>query len=137
MVATGATDAARADAELATPLPRSRSTRRRPRTDPSSSGTAAASSSPSCASGRNRTTGRGLLELVDDELFDLVAVRGTPDECGRELATRTAGLVDRVATNAPYASDPDIWTDVLKAFRSHVDTMAEGRSQAPEPDGRP
>jgi hypothetical protein len=33
--------------------------------------------------------------------------------------------VDRVAANAPYVSDPGIWTDVLKAFRSAVDTFAD------------
>src|SRR5207253_8801581 len=53
-----------------------------------------------------------LLELVDDDLFDLVAIRGTPAACGRELAGRTVGLVDRVAPNAPYASDPEIWVEV-------------------------
>jgi hypothetical protein len=79
----------------------------------------------------------GLLELVDDELFDLVAIRGTPAECGIELAARTVGLVDRVAPNAPYASDPEVWRDVLKAFRSAVDTMAERRPAAPQADGRP
>ena len=79
----------------------------------------------------------GLLELVDDDLFDLVAIRGTPTECGRELASRTVGLVDRVAPNAPYASDPEIWVDVLKAFRSEVDSLAVRRTEAPEPDGRP
>jgi len=77
-----------------------------------------------------------LLELVDDDLFDLVAVRGTPAACGEELAARTVGLVDRVAPNAPYASDPGIWVDVLKAFRSAVDTFADA-AVASDPGGVP
>ena len=77
-----------------------------------------------------------LLELVDDDLFDLVAVRGTPAECGRELAARTVGLVDRVAPNAPYASDPAIWADVLKAHRAAVDTFADA-TVASDPGGVP
>ncbi len=65
-----------------------------------------------------------LVELVDDELFDLVAVRGTPDECAVELVARTHGVVDRVALNAPYAAEPDLWPDLLKAVRSCVDSIA-------------
>ena len=79
----------------------------------------------------------GMLELVDDDLFDLVAIRGKPAACGRELAVRTVGMVDRVAPNAPYASDPGIWSDVLKAFRSEVDRMAERRPEAPDPERTP
>ena len=62
-----------------------------------------------------------MVGLVDDELFDLIAIRGTPSECGTALAHRTAGLVDRVATNAPYAASPQVWVEVLKAFRSRAD----------------
>jgi probable F420-dependent oxidoreductase len=73
-----------------------------------------------------------LIELVDDELFDLVAVRGTPAECAREVVRRAGGLVDRVAINAPYASEPVVWHELLKALRGDVDTMAE-----PSPNPRP
>jgi probable F420-dependent oxidoreductase len=73
-----------------------------------------------------------LLDLVDDELFDLVAIRGTPTECGIELAARALGLVDRVAPNAPYASEPGIWVEVLKAFRAAADDTAV-RDAADEP----
>lgn len=62
-----------------------------------------------------------MVTLVDDELFDLIAVRGTPVECGGELARRTVGLVDRVATNAPYASPTEVWVEVLKAFHQSAD----------------
>ena len=66
-----------------------------------------------------------LLQLVDDELFDLVAIRGTPTECGTELARRTHGLVDRVAPNASYPSRRAIWPEVLKAFRAAADDTAD------------
>ena len=62
-----------------------------------------------------------MVSVVDDELFDLIAIRGTPAECGRELARRAAGLVTRVAINAPYAAPPAVATAVLKACREHAD----------------
>jgi probable F420-dependent oxidoreductase len=136
MVATGPTDAARADAELATraQIAFYAST---PAYRPVLELHGRAELQPELRARTKSDDWSRLLELVDDELFDLVAVRGTPTECGRELADRTAGLVDRVATNAPYASDPDIWSDVLKAFRSRVEEMSVRRPEAPGPDGRP
>jgi len=64
-----------------------------------------------------------MIALVDDELLDLIAVRGTPQECGTELARRTVGLVDRVAINAPYVAAPSVWTDVLKEFRRRAEDI--------------
>ncbi|MEO6469895.1 MAG: TIGR03617 family F420-dependent LLM class oxidoreductase [Acidimicrobiia bacterium] len=72
-----------------------------------------------------------MVTLVDDELFDLIAVRGTPNACGRELARRSVGVVDRVATNAPYAADPAVWVEVLKAFRLHADELDPTSSGVP------
>jgi probable F420-dependent oxidoreductase len=63
----------------------------------------------------------GMAELVDDELFDLIAIRGTPAECGAALAHRSIGRVQRVGINAPYASSGDPWPDLLKAFHRPVD----------------
>ena len=60
------------------PRRRSRSTRRRPRTGPSSNATTAASSSPVLRERTKTDDWSRLLELVDDDLFDLVAIRGTP-----------------------------------------------------------
>jgi probable F420-dependent oxidoreductase len=136
MIATGTTDAERADAEFATraQIAFYAST---PAYRPVLERHGLGDLQPELHARTKSDDWSRLLELVDDELFDLVAVRGTPAECGRVLADGTVGLVDRVATNAPYASDPQIWTDVLKAFRSRVDTMAERRPEAPEPDGRP
>jgi probable F420-dependent oxidoreductase len=124
MVATGATDEDRAGAELATRAQiafYASTPAYRPVLDQHDRGELQEAL-------RARTKSddwSGMLELVDDELFDLVAVRGTPAECGRELAARTVGLVDRVAPNAPYASDPSIWVEVLKAYRSAADTIAD------------
>ena len=136
MIATGPSDAARADAELATraQIAFYAST---PAYRPVLERHGLGELQPELRDRTKRDDWAGLLELVDDELFDLVAIRGTPPECGRELAARTFGLVDRVAPNAPATSDPEIWLEVLKAFRSAVETMAEGRPEVPEPDGRP
>ena len=76
-----------------------------------------------------------LVERVDDELFDLVAIRGTPSECGAELARRTVGLVDRVAPNAPYRSDPAVWREVLKAFHLAADDNPEASRGTEDKDG--
>lgn len=72
-----------------------------------------------------------MVSVVDDELFDLIAIRGTPAECGHELARRAAGLVTRVATNAPYVAPPTVWTEVLKAFREHADETDLSPTGAP------
>ena len=135
MVATGATDADRADAELATRAQiafYASTPAYRPVLERHDRGEL----QPALRERTRSDDWSRLLELVDDELFDLVAVRGTPAECGRELATRTAGLVQRVATNAPYASDPDIWVEVLKAFHSAADTSADA-TVASKPGGDP
>lgn len=136
MIATGATDASRAEAELATRAQiafYASTPAYRPVLERHDRGEL----QPLLRERTKTDDWAGMLELVDDDLFDLVAIRGNPAECGRELAIRTVGLVDRVAPNAPYASDPGIWTDVLKAFRSGVDSMTERRSEAPDPDGTP
>jgi probable F420-dependent oxidoreductase len=72
-----------------------------------------------------------MMALVDDELFDLIAVRGMPTECGAELAARTVGLVDRVAINAPYTASPSVWTTVLKEFHRHADDTGSTAMGAP------
>jgi probable F420-dependent oxidoreductase len=68
-----------------------------------------------------------MADLVDDELFDLIAIRGTPVECGHELARRTVGRVQRVGINAPYATSGDLWPELLKAFHDTADLNKEHR----------
>ena len=136
MIATGPTDAARADAEIATRAQiafYASTPAYRPVLEQHGRGELQAELRDLTRSG----DWDGLLALVDDDLFDLVAIRGTPEACGRELASRTCGLVDRVAPNAPTTSDPETWQELLKAFHSAVETMDERRPEAPEPDGRP
>lgn len=72
-----------------------------------------------------------MAEQIDDELFDAIAIRGTPSECGRELALRAVGRVDRVAANAAYAATPGVWIEVLKAFHQAVDEMKLGTTGEP------
>jgi probable F420-dependent oxidoreductase len=135
MIATGATDAARADAELATRAQiafYASTPAYRPVLERHDRGEL----QPALRDRTRSDDWSGLLELVDDELFDLVAVRGTPAECGRELAARTVGLVDRVGMNAPYPSDPEIWSEVLKTHRAAVDTFADA-TVASNPGGVP
>jgi probable F420-dependent oxidoreductase len=136
MIATGPDDAARADAELATraQIAFYAST---PAYRPVLEQHGREELQPQLRDRTKADDWAGLLELVDDDLFDLVAIRGTPAECGRELAHRTVGLVDRVAPNAPATSDPTTWQELLKAFRSAVETVTEGHPDAPVPDGRP
>jgi probable F420-dependent oxidoreductase len=124
MIATGATDEARATAELATRAQiafYASTPAYRPVLERHDRGDL----QPELRARTRSDDWSRLLELVDDELFDLVAVRGTPVECGHELADRTVGLVDRVAPNAPYPTEAGIWTELLKAFRSAADTIAD------------
>ncbi|MEP6624708.1 MAG: TIGR03617 family F420-dependent LLM class oxidoreductase [Acidimicrobiia bacterium] len=72
-----------------------------------------------------------MVALVDDDLLDLIAIRGTPAECGRELARRTVGLVDRAAVNAPYTADPVVSAQVLKEFRRGAEDSGATASGAP------
>ncbi len=66
-----------------------------------------------------------MADLVDDELFDLIAIRGTPSECGAQLADRAFGRVQRVGINAPYATSGDLWPELLKAFHTAAESQGE------------
>lgn len=124
MIATGDTDAERADAEFATRAQIAfygSTPAYRPVLEHHERGEI----QPELRERTKSDDWASLVELVDDELFDLVAIRGTPSECGIELARRTSGLVDRVAPNAPYRSDPAVWREVLKAFHVAADDTSE------------
>jgi probable F420-dependent oxidoreductase len=56
--------------------------------------------------------------LVTDDVLDAIAVRGDPAAVAREIRARAEGLVDRVAPNAPYRSDPGVWIELLHALRT-------------------
>lgn len=55
--------------------------------------------------------------LVDDEVLNEFAVVRRPGDVAAELVRRYEGRVDRVSFNAPYESDPDLWTSVLADVR--------------------
>lgn len=60
--------------------------------------------------------------LVDDEVLERFAVVGSPEEAGREIARRFAGLVDRFTIAAPYALAPEQRGRVVAALKSAVMT---------------
>jgi probable F420-dependent oxidoreductase len=56
--------------------------------------------------------------LIDDEIVDAFAVRGTPEELGPRVIQRFGGLVDRVSVNPPRGIDADRWRQALERFRT-------------------
>jgi probable F420-dependent oxidoreductase len=59
-----------------------------------------------------------MAEVVHDELLEAVAVVAEPDQVAAEIARRYGSLLDRIALNAPYPTDPDLWPQVARALRS-------------------
>jgi probable F420-dependent oxidoreductase len=70
----------------------------------------------------NRLTKAGRWEdlpaLVDDEVLDTLAVRGTPDEIGGLVAARYGAAVDRVGLSMPYDVAPETLAAILAGFRT-------------------
>jgi probable F420-dependent oxidoreductase len=60
----------------------------------------------------------GMATLVTDELLDAVAVVAPPDEVAVTIVERFGSLLDRVALNAPYKIDPDVWTGIAAELRA-------------------
>jgi probable F420-dependent oxidoreductase, MSMEG_2256 family len=56
--------------------------------------------------------------LIPDELVAELTVSGRPEEIAPQVAARYGDLVDRVAFNAPYRAEPDVWARVLAGFRA-------------------
>lgn len=69
----------------------------------------------------NRMTKAGrwaeMPQLVDDALLDTLCVRGTPEQAGRELRQRYAGIADRVSLSVPYRIAPSTLAALAAAFR--------------------
>ena len=57
-------------------------------------------------------------ELIDDDVLNAFAVVTEPDGIAPELIKRYAGVVDRCSFYAPYKSDPEKWSDVIKSLQS-------------------
>jgi alkanesulfonate monooxygenase SsuD/methylene tetrahydromethanopterin reductase-like flavin-dependent oxidoreductase (luciferase family) len=58
-----------------------------------------------------------MASLIDDEMLNTLAVVGPPGEIAAEMHARYGELVDRIAFNAPYRSDPTAWAETLAGFR--------------------
>ena len=59
-----------------------------------------------------------LAALVDDDVVDAIAVRGTPAEVAAELRRRFAGRVDRVGVYTPYTLHDDLLAEVVAGVRA-------------------
>lgn len=58
----------------------------------------------------------GMAALVPDDLLHAVAVVAAPDDVAPAIQERFGGVLDRVALNAPYAMDPDVWSAIATAL---------------------
>ena len=58
-----------------------------------------------------------MASVVHDDLLHAVAVVAAPDEVAVEITRRYGTVLDRVALNAPYAADPDIWQQIAADLR--------------------
>jgi len=56
--------------------------------------------------------------LIDDEILNTFAVVGTPEDIAPELSRRYGDVIQRISFYAPYASDPDRWSEVMAALRA-------------------
>ncbi|MEQ3552079.1 TIGR03617 family F420-dependent LLM class oxidoreductase [Pseudonocardia nematodicida] len=56
--------------------------------------------------------------LVDDDVLDLFAVSGTPDEVADGIVSRYGGLVGRVSLNTPYDADPTLVLRTAEILRA-------------------
>ena len=55
----------------------------------------------------------GMAALISDEVLDAVAIVAPPDEVAGAIEERYGTLLDRVALNAPYSVDPDMWAEII------------------------
>lgn len=56
--------------------------------------------------------------LIDDEILNIFAVVGAPEEIAPELQRRYGDVIDRISFYAPYESDPDRWRQVLADIKA-------------------
>lgn len=56
--------------------------------------------------------------LVHDDLLEAVAIVAPPDEVAPAIDERYGRLLDRVALNAPYRADPDLWKGIAADLRA-------------------
>jgi probable F420-dependent oxidoreductase len=56
--------------------------------------------------------------LIGDEIVDAFAVSGKPSELPALVEARYGDLVDRIAFYSPTRTDPELWADVIAAFKA-------------------
>ena len=56
-------------------------------------------------------------EVVHDDLLHAVAVVAPPDAVAGEITRRYGTVLDRVALNSPYVTDPGVWQQIGQALR--------------------
>ncbi|MBP2365239.1 TIGR03617 family F420-dependent LLM class oxidoreductase [Pseudonocardia parietis] len=56
--------------------------------------------------------------LIDDDVLDLFAVAGAPQEVAAGIAGRYRDLVDRISLYTPYDADPALVSDVVTRLRA-------------------
>jgi probable F420-dependent oxidoreductase len=60
---------------------------------------------------------REMAGLVTDEMLEAIAVCAPPHELAAKLRARTLGVADRVSLVAPYAPDPERWSELVRELR--------------------
>ncbi len=54
-----------------------------------------------------------MASMISDEVLDTVAIVAPPDEVAGAIEERYGTLLDRVALNAPYAVDEQVWAEIV------------------------
>ena len=57
-------------------------------------------------------------ELITDEMLETFAVVAAPDVLAAAILARYGEIVNRLNFDAPYKSDPEIWTSVLHQLKN-------------------
>lgn len=62
---------------------------------------------------------KDMAELIDEELLETIAVRGTPAQCAKQIVDRVGDLADRVCLYFPGYPLPDrVMADLVKAVKA-------------------
>lgn len=59
-----------------------------------------------------------MVDLIDDEILETFAVVGSPEEVGRTIAHRYAGLVDRFTLSAPHGISAEVGRRIVAAVEA-------------------
>jgi probable F420-dependent oxidoreductase len=57
-------------------------------------------------------------ELITDEMLETFAVVAPPDALADAIIARYGEILDRLNFDAPYKSDPEVWTSVLEQLKA-------------------